>query len=280
MPELPEVETIVRDLRALGLEGKKIKKATVYWPKIIEIPTVDQFCKRIQNQFIRKLYRRGKYLVFELSSDTLLIHLRMTGKFNVLSEKVPHDKHEHVCLTFEDGTILSYHDTRKFGRWSLYSDASEKLNQLGLEPLSEAFTLKAFENMMQSHSAQIKPFLLNQSHVAGMGNIYVDEALWKAKIHPQSLTNHLSKKNIKELHRAIRDVLEVGIKNQGTSLGVGKGNYFSVSGRRGGHQHHLKIFRRDREPCPRCGEIIKKMVVAQRGTHYCPSCQKINCIKE
>lgn len=156
----------------------------------------------------------------------------------------------------------------------LAKEAAEKLGQLGLEPLSSEFTLPAFKKLLQSHSSQIKPFLLNQKHVAGIGNIYVDEALWQAKIYPQRLTDSLTEHEIRQLHQAIQETLKKGIENEGTSLGNGLGNYYSTSGRRGGHQHHLNVFRREGQACPRCKHTIKKIVVAQRGTHICPKCQK------
>lgn len=273
MPELPEVETIVKDLKLAGLIGKKIVQAHIYWPRIIEAPAAQTFISKVEKQTIKNIRRRAKYIVIDLSHGTLLIHLRMTGKFNILSALAPPDKHEHVRLVFDDKTILSYLDPRKFGRWSWYEDPTEKLEQLGFEPLSKEFTLAALKKLIHQHSTQIKPFLLNQKYVAGLGNIYVDEALWRAKIHPQTLANELNENEIKHLHEAIKHVLEIGVKNQGTSLGLGKGNYFSVSGRRGGHQNHLKVFRRDGEACPRCQEIIKKIIVTQRGTHFCPRCQ-------
>ncbi len=274
MPELPEVETIVRELIASHLIGKKIIQASVFWNGIIDTSAAHEFTERIRNQAIIKIERRGKYLVFTLTHDTLLVHLRMTGKFEFVNKDAPVKKHEHVRLTFNDGTILRYEDPRKFGRWSLYKDASEKLNQLGLEPFSLEFNVEALKLLLKSHSSKIKPFLLNQKYIAGLGNIYVDEALWEAKIHPLRLTSSLATQEIKRLYHAIMNVLEIGIKNQGTSLGAGQGNYFSVSGRRGGHQHHLKVFRQDGLACPRCKAIITKTVIAQRGTHFCPKCQR------
>ena len=146
-------------------------------------------------------------------------------------------------------------------------------SHLGLEPLSDEFTLRAFEDLLRSHQVKIKPFLLNQSYVSGLGNIYVDEALWEAKIHPNRRSSELVAKEIESLHRAIIKVLRKGVENTGTSLGAKRANYFSVSGRRGGNQDSLNVFRRDGEPCPRCGTTIIKITVAQRGTHLCPKCQ-------
>lgn len=274
MPELPEVETIVRELIASHIVGKQIVHAHVYWTRIIDTPTAENFVRLVKDQVIKKIERRGKYLVFTLSHEILLVHLRMTGKFEFVAKNSPVKKHEHVRLIFEDGTILRYEDPRKFGRWSLFKDAAEKMNKLGVEPLSPEFTLVVFQNLLQNRASQIKSFLLNQKYIVGLGNIYVDEALWEAKIHPQRLTNSLTDSEIKHLHKAIQKVLNAGIDNLGTSLGTGQGNYFSVSGKRGGHQHHLNVFRQNGKPCPLCGTIIVKTVLAQRGTHFCPQCQK------
>ncbi len=275
MPELPEVETIVRELRASHLIGKQIENAYVYWPRIVDTSSPEKFIEQIKGQRIIKIERRAKYIIFFLSKDTLFVHLRMTGKFEFIKKIAAPSKHEHVRLIFHDGTVLSYIDPRKFGRWSLYKNAEEKMASLGIEPISNEFTIEALKTLLYSHSSQIKPFLLNQKYIAGMGNIYVDEALWQAKIHPQRLTNSLTAQEIKKLHEAIQSVLNIGIKNLGTSLGKGKGNYMSVTGQRGGHQDHLNVFRKNGENCKRCGQPIVKMVIAQRGTHFCPACQSL-----
>lgn len=274
MPELPEVETIVRELLANQLIGKRISSISVHWERIVETPKVAQFIKDLQNETILDVKRRGKYIVFILSRSTLLVHLRMTGRFQFINKNMPINKNEHVRLTFSDGTGLRYEDPRKFGRWSLWTDATEKMNELGIEPLSTDFTVRTFKDILQTHSSQIKPFLLNQKYIAGLGNIYVDEALWEAKIHPQRLTNSLSHSETSLLHKAIINVLNRGIENLGTSLGTGKGNYVSVTGKRGGNQYQLKVFRQQGQKCSRCGHAIIKTVVAQRGTHLCPNCQK------
>lgn len=272
MPELPEVQTIVHDLLESDLIGKKIKGISVYWERTIASSNVQNFKKQIINEKIREISRRGKFILFTLDNNSLLIHLRMTGKFflNSLNKKTPH---ERVRLIFEDGRILHYDDQRKFGKWYLMPSTSEKFDSLGLEPLSSSFTFKAFAKLLKNSSQQIKPFLLNQRHIAGLGNIYVDESLWAAKIHPKQKTNSISLFKKKTLHQAIIDVLKNGIAHMGTTLGNKNANYFSVSGRRGGNQTQLKVFRREKLPCPRCGENIIKIKVAQRGTHICPNCQ-------
>lgn len=275
MPELPEVETIVRELRASHLIGQTIVKALVFWPGIVSNRQPTQFCKEIIGQTITNIERRGKFLVFSLSSDTLLVHLRMTGKFSIVESNQEKLKHEHVRLTLSDKRELLYEDQRKFGKWYLTKNPSDQLDRLGLEPLSDAFTLQAFQKCLEKQSSMIKPFLLNQKHIAGIGNIYADEALWEAKIHPQRQIHTLSKKEIGTLHCAISKILLQGVENTGTTLGSSRANYFSVSGRRGTNQHQLKVFRQEGKPCPRCQATIVKIKVAQRGTHFCPICQKI-----
>lgn len=268
MPELPEVETIVRELNASHLVGKKILKAEVFWDRTIATPSVIEFYQTIKQQQIIKITRQGKYIVFHLSKGYLLVHLRMTGKF--LFTLPTH--HERIRLYLDDDTILYYADQRKFGRFSLVSDLDQVKN-IGIDPFSKLFTFDVFKICLNTYSRQIKPFLLDQKYIAGLGNIYVDEALWEAKIHPQRLSNSLSDTEVQALYIAIPKVLEKGIENLGTSLGAQRANYFSVSGRRGGNQYKLNVFRRDGEACPRCGQTLIKLRVAQRGTHVCPTCQ-------
>lgn len=268
MPELPEVETIVQELNQHRLVGLRIEKSEIFWDRTVAIPTVDQFLERIKNQQILRIVRQGKYIVFYLSEGFLLVHLRMTGKF-LFSEPI---HHERLRLCLNDGRTLYYADQRKFGRFSLV-DNLDRLNQIGVDPFSEAYTLEFFSCLLDGYSRQIKPFLLDQQYISGLGNIYVDEALWEAKIHPQRITNTLSDKEKRDLFSAIPKVLQKGINNLGTSLGSHRANYFSVSGRRGGNQYQLNVFRREGESCSRCGQKITKIKVAQRGTHLCLNCQ-------
>lgn len=279
MPELPEVETIVCELRASHLIGTQILDAIVFWNRTISTPSVDEFCRLIRGQIILEIGRRGKFIQITLSNYTLLVHLRMTGKFSISKDKTSAEKrertlHERVQLHFTNGWHLHYDDQRKFGKWYLLSDPKIMLEKLGLEPLSEEFTLEVFREIISKKSLNIKSLLLDQRYISGLGNIYVDEALWLAKISPIRRTNSLSSAEIKSLHKAIPHVLKQGIKNMGTSLGTAHANYFSVSGRRGFHQSQLKVFRRDGLPCPRCKKTIVKIKLAQRGTHFCPKCQK------
>lgn len=273
MPELPEVETITRELNENHLVGRKIVSAEIYWDRTIAFPSTDDFYTQIKGQTIQKINRRGKFIVITLNRDTLLIHLRMTGKLTISKNAKIISSHERVRLKFDDGRFLHYEDQRKFGKWYLVADPKAKFDELGVEPLSDEFTLKFFQEALQGSSLSIKAFLLNQTHIVGIGNIYADEALWEAKIHPVRKARSLTLPEIKLLFKAIPNVLQLGIANMGTSLGSTKANYFSVSGRRGGNQTQLKVFRREGLLCPRCGNSLIKIVVAQRGTHICPTCQ-------
>lgn len=274
MPELPEVETIAQDLAKAGLSGKKIAAVEVHWPRTVSHPSPADLRKRLVGQVIKSVDRRGKYLKIALSSgDCLLVHLRMTGRMLLLPAPSERQPHECATLIFEDGYELKFIDTRKFGRWFLADDPEKVLGKLGPEPLGPEFTVSYLEQLCRK-SRQLKPLLLDQSCVAGLGNIYVDEALWRAQLHPQRTADTLSKEQIAQLHSAIQQVLQRGLKASGTTLGKGLTNYYRLDGSRGSHQEHLDAFRQTGKPCPRCGTPIKRLVVAQRSTHICPKCQK------
>ena len=276
MPELPEVQTLVDDLKAAGLFGKRITAAGVYWPRTIAQPSARNFCKHIQAKTIRDIWRRGKYIVFDLSADYhLLIHLRMTGRLHLVAPDIRRSKHEHVILSLGKRLHLRFHDTRKFGRMFLVNDLEPILNPLGPEPLAPSFTTKLLTERLRSRKRLIKPLLLDQTFIAGLGNIYVDEALWEARIYPCRIAAGLSKTEMKALHRSIPKVLKRGLKNLGTTLGTGKSNFYSVARHRGRNQDQLKVFRRVGLPCPRCKTSIERIIVGQRSTHICPNCQKI-----
>ncbi|MBA2727176.1 MAG: DNA-formamidopyrimidine glycosylase [Parachlamydiaceae bacterium] len=273
MPELPEVETIVREMRQAGLLGLKIERAIILWERSIANLSSSDFCQQIANQTIHDISRRGKFIVLSLTNHTVLVHLRMTGKFLIDTEGALPSSHERIRLYLSDGRILRYEDQRKFGKWYLTEDPQKILEKIGIEPLSINFTLNAFKGVLKGKKKQIKPFLLDQQFVAGIGNIYVDEALWMAKIHPLRSVESLTAKEVQSLHKAIIFVLKKGVDNIGTSLGTSRANYYSVSGRRGSNQESLNVFRCDGLPCARCHTIIEKIVVGQRGTHFCPKCQ-------
>lgn len=276
MPELPEVQTVVDNLNALGISGRTITKASVHWSKTISGMTPTEFRRQIKGLIIHTFLRRGKYIVVQLSRGwTLLIHLRMTGRLNWAARGTRRGKHEHVVLQLDQADELRFHDTRKFGRLTLTQTAQTILDNIGPEPLERNFTRQRLLNMLQGKKRQVKPMLLDQSFIAGLGNIYVDEALWEAHVHPQRVSSSLSEKEITALHKAIRLVLKRGLKNMGTSLGTGKGNFYSVAGRKGRNADELKVFRRTGEACPRCGAPVERLVVAQRGSHICPACQPL-----
>jgi formamidopyrimidine-DNA glycosylase len=277
MPELPEVQTIVNDLKAAGIEGAVITAAKVYWPRTIAEPSAISFCQRITGKKIEAVGRRGKFIVFELKDgDLLLIHLRMSGRLHLVVRDLPREKHEHVILNFRDGNQLRFHDTRKFGRIYLTADADKILGRLGLEPLTSGFTRKILARRLQRRKRRIKPLLLDQTFIAGLGNIYVDEALWESRIHPCRMAATLSDREIRALHRAIPKVLKRGLKNLGTSLGTGKTNFYSIAKHQGRNRDELKVFRRTGRPCRRCRTKIQRIVVGQRSTHVCPRCQVLS----
>lgn len=276
MPELPEVETVVRDLRRAGLAGRTIRQVDVRWPGTVAPQAPAPFCAALRGQSVRSLERRAKYLVFHLSGGSdLLVHLRMTGQFHWAAPGVKPSPHDRLVLTLDDGRRLCYRDTRKFGRWRIVPDAEKHLAHLGPEPLRRAFSPAVFRERLARFKRQLKPLLLDQRCVAGLGNIYVDEALWTARLHPQRLSHSLTAAEINALHAAIQQVLRQGVRNRGTSLGDGQTNYNGLDGRRGRNQGGLKVFRRTQAPCPVCATPIRRIVVGQRSTHFCPRCQEL-----
>ncbi|MDA8139827.1 MAG: bifunctional DNA-formamidopyrimidine glycosylase/DNA-(apurinic or apyrimidinic site) lyase [Desulfobacteraceae bacterium] len=275
MPELPEVQTIVNDLNAADLVGHTILRAGVYWPRTIANQSPQAFCRQLEGQTINAIGRRAKLILFELTDGWLLaVHLRMTGRFELGAAAQSPQKHMHVQMELDDGRALQYFDTRKFGRFTLVADPRSMLESFGPEPLSAAFTAKVLARQLMGRHRQIKPLLLDQSVIAGLGNIYVDEALWAARIHPERSANHLESDEIKALHKAIRQVLKEGLRHNGTTLGHGQSNFYSLNQSRGRNEHHLKVFRRTGQPCPECGRPIVRIIVGQRSTHVCRHCQR------
>jgi formamidopyrimidine-DNA glycosylase len=270
MPELPEVETIRRYLREGGqrypsILGMPVKQAQIYWPGSLAEPDDEVFRRRIPGQRVTEIDRRGKYLVLHLHPDTLLVHLRMSGDLRVEPVENPPLPHDRVALEFATGWNLAFNDPRKFGRMWLVSDPQKVLAGLGPEPLSEEFTAEWLWAALQQHRRQIKPLLLNQSFIAGLGNIYTDEALHRARLHPQEIANRLTASQAAALWESIRAVLAEGIQRQGASIDwVYRGGDF---------QNYFQVYQRTGQPCPTCGTPIERLVVGQRGTHICPRCQ-------
>lgn len=265
MPELPEVETLVRRLREPAV-GRTIIGVTLQWPRTIGRPAPRDFVRRIRGLTIQSIARRAKYLVFELGQPPqfLLIHLKMSGKLSVVDRAAPILKHDRVIFDLDDGRQLRFNDIRKFGRMHLTPDIEAITGALGPEPLDRAFTLPQFRAMIRARSGAIKPLLLNQHFLAGVGNIYADEALWYAKIHPLRRAGSLNDAEIAALYRAIRRVLKQAIADRGTDAGDGiiVGDY------------RPRVYGREGRPCYRCHQPLHKTVVGQRGTHYCARCQR------
>jgi formamidopyrimidine-DNA glycosylase len=270
MPELPEVETIKNDLRPL-LVGRTIVGATLDWGGAVGRPSPEEFMRQVVGRRIEDVQRRGKLLVFALSGGkSLLVHLRMTGQLLVGNSASPRQVHIRASLQLENGHELRFVDVRKFGRLYLVDDPQEVLGDLGPEPLADDFRVDDFCGLCSKRRGMIKPLLLNQRFLAGLGNIYADEALFHACIDPRRKADTLSREELSGLHCAIRKVLRHGIEDGGTTLT----DYARPDGRGGTHQERLLVFRREAEPCPRCGTTIERIVVGGRGTFICPRCQE------
>lgn len=278
MPEMPEVENVRTGLERL-VKGKTIADVIVDWPRIITTEcSLDEWTAALQGQTIQQINRRGKYLVWILSANSLISHLRMEGKYYYYpADEVPLEKakHTHVRFIFTDESELHYHDVRKFGRMELIEltviDDYFKKRQLGPEPTVEAFVFAEWYDQLQKVNKAIKPALLEQRLVSGLGNIYTDEVLFQAKIHPQSIAKTLNHTEAKRLHSAILDVMTRAVQAGGSSVRT----YLNALGEAGTYQNHLQVYGRAQEPCLRCGTAISKIQLAGRGTHFCKKCQKV-----
>ncbi|WP_040952685.1 DNA-formamidopyrimidine glycosylase [Gorillibacterium massiliense] len=275
MPELPEVETVVRTLNSL-VAGKRIDRVSVLLERIIQQPKeIEVFQDALQGQTIHRLERRGKFIRFLLDDLVLVSHLRMEGRYGVYAADEPVEKHTHVIFHFSDGTELRYKDVRQFGTMHIFRAGDEltapPLHKLGLEPLAPEFSIKALQAAIGGKPTKLKPLLLNQEAVAGLGNIYVDEALFRAGLHPERPAASLSPAEMKKLHGAIVSVLQEAVDAGGSSIK----SYVNGQGEMGMFQQQLHVYGRTGEPCSRCGTAIVKMKLGGRGTHYCPKCQKI-----
>ncbi len=275
MPELPEVETVRRTLAQLVL-GKTIEKVRVLWPKMVKKPAeVEQFIDALKGQTIHEISRRGKFLKFILDDYVLVSHLRMEGRYGLYSNDEPYDKHTHVFFTFTDNTELRYKDVRKFGTMHLFKKGEEEmvmpLSQLGPEPFSEEFTEQVLKEGLLKTNRKVKVALLDQKIVVGLGNIYVDEALFRAGIHPEREANSLKPKEIKKLHQEIISTLQEAVNKGGSTIR----SYVNTQGEIGMFQLELFVYGRKAEPCKHCNTSLEKIVVGGRGTHFCPKCQRL-----
>lgn len=275
MPELPEVETVRKGLEKLVSEAT-IESVDVYWDRIISGPIETTEFKRIlMGEKIMEFDRRGKYIIIHFKQWALVSHLRMEGKYEVEESSAPLKKHTHVVFHLADGRDLRYLDVRKFGRMTLVPIGEEftatGIKLLGPEPTVETFDEAIFYKTLQTKKRAIKPLLLDQKIVAGLGNIYVDEALFLAKIHPLRTANSLQKNEVSLLHEAIIKVLGDAVEAGGTTIRT----YQNALGEAGSFQVKLSVYGKKGLPCIRCGTPIEKIKVAQRGTHFCPNCQRL-----
>jgi formamidopyrimidine-DNA glycosylase len=270
MPELPEVECIARGLRrgtqALPpLPGQRIARVSLRWKRHIAQPSSNTFQQRIRGRTILDVSRRGKFLVFPLDEGTMLIHLRMSGDLEMAPLGSPPGRFDRTVFFFEAPWELRFSDARKFGKIHLLSDPQDVLGALGPEPLDDGFTAKAFVARLAKHRRVLKPLLLDQRFIAGLGNIYVDESLHRAGIHPLRRSDSLQDDEAHAVWRGIRAALRTGLRHNGASIDwVYRGGSF---------QNRFRVYQRTGEPCPKCRTPIERTVVAQRGTYFCPNCQ-------
>jgi formamidopyrimidine-DNA glycosylase len=272
MPELPEVETIRRDLLPLVV-GRTITDAWVSpnAPRLIQFLPPDEFCHQITGRLIANIERRGKYLLFRLDGDVLWgVHLRMTGRLLHDLTACPDNPYLRASFRLDDGAWLCFVDLRKFGTMWLVDDEALVTSRLGPEPLGAEFTPAYLHSILKRRSAPVKAVLLDQSAIAGIGNIYADEALFRAGIIPARAANSISKVRGLRLYHAIREALELALGDRGSSFR----DYLDAGGREGGHHLKVRVFRRTGEPCYVCGTEIRRAKVAGRSTHYCPKCQR------
>ena len=273
MPELPEVETVRRQIAPV-LSGARIEHVEILDARLVRPFSPDVVAGEIEGQRVTTVDRRGKYLIVRFESGrALLVHLRMTGSFRVLQagESADDDLHRRAVLRLDNGSDVTYRDVRRFGTWELFEPgelAGHLAGKLGPEPLGP-FSARTLAKQLTARRTSLKAALLDQRTVAGLGNIYVDEALWHARLHPLQPARGLGSGESERLHRAMRKVLRLGIERQGASLR----DYSTPSGESGGMQREFHAYGRGGEPCDRCGTPIAKTRVAGRGTWYCPRCQ-------
>ena len=273
MPELPEVET-VRTTLAPALTGRRLERVDILDTRLVRPFEPLAVAGELEGERIEAVERRGKYLIFRFESDrSLLIHLRMTGSLRHAPRgSLADDPYRRAVVRLDDGSDVAYRDVRRFGTWLLLEPGELEpylQRRLGAEPFSPAFTARSLAERLEGRKAPIKAAILDQRTLAGMGNIYADEALWRARIHPLRPAGDLDPNDIRRLHRAVRRALEAGIVRQGATLR----DYSIPDGALGRMQHEFKVYGRAGEPCDRCGTPIEKTRVAGRGTWYCPRCQ-------
>src|SRR5436190_15141299 len=272
MPELPEVET-VRARLARVLTGRRFERVEIHDPRLVRPYEPAEVAAELEGERVAAVERRGKYLIVRFESGrVLLIHLRMTGSLRHTSGDLAEDTHRRAVVRLDNGSDVAYRDVRRFGTWLLLEPGELEPyldSRVGEEPLDALFTAARLGERLSGRRAPIKAALLDQRTLAGMGNIYVDEALWRARIHPLRPAESLDRNELRRLHRGIRAALAHGIARQGSTLR----NYALPDGAAGSMQDEFRVYGRGGEPCDRCGTPIAKTRVAGRGTWFCPSCQ-------
>ena len=275
MPELPEVETVRRRLVPV-LEGATIERAEIVDPRLTRPFDPAIVADRLVGETVATVDRRGKYLLWRLASGrTLVVHLRMTGSFrHAPTGDLPADTHRRATVLLDTGAEVAYRDVRRFGTWELLDEGHLRpylATRLGPEPLAPSFSSQRLARIAEGRRSPVKAFLLDQRRVAGIGNIYADEALWRARIHPLRPTGELDRDEVARLHRAVRAALRRGVELQGSTLR----DYVTPDGDGGGMQNEFHVYGRLGEPCDRCGRPIERIVVGGRGTWFCPRCQRL-----
>jgi formamidopyrimidine-DNA glycosylase len=273
VPELPEVETVRRHIAPV-LEGATITHAEILDVRLTRPVEPAVVAEALVGERIATVERRGKYLLWRMASGrTLVVHLRMTGSLrHAPAGALPEDAYRRARLVLDTGAEVGYRDVRRFGTWELLDDGHLRAylaSRLGPEPLAPSFTAARLARLLAGRRAPVKAFLLDQRRIAGVGNIYADEALWRARIHPRRAAGELEPDDVARLHRAIRASLRRGVELQGSTLR----DYATPDGSSGGMQREFTVYGREAEPCDRCGTQIERIVVAGRGTWFCPHCQ-------
>lgn len=271
MPELPEVETVARLIRP-KLEGRRIVGTRVGWAKTLGGVAPARFSRGVTGATVTRVWRRAKYIVFDLDPRGCLVgHLRMTGRMRVAPRGEDPGRHARLSLELDDGSFFHFIDVRKFGRLVLATAAGDVLPKLGPEPLGPEFTAEWLRDALRRRKRMLKPLLLDQSFLAGLGNIYVDEALHAARLHPLRSAHRVGPRQSDRLRECIRGVLRAAIEREGSSFDR---FYRTPSGRPGSYQRRFRVYGRQGKACLACGRTIRKITVGQRGTHLCPRCQR------
>jgi formamidopyrimidine-DNA glycosylase len=274
MPELPEVETVARSLRPL-LVGRRLRVCVVHWKRTLGGLTSKSFAREVEGARVRAVGRRAKWIVIELEragrpAGVVCVHLRMTGRLQIDLAGEPEGPWERLRIALDDGRVLRFVDPRKFGRVRFARDPETVLGQLGPEPLGDGFTPDWLAHALRARRRLLKPLLLDQTFLAGLGNIYVDEALHRAGVHPLTRSERIRPQRVEALWRAIREVLAAAIEREGSSFDR---FYRTPEGRPGSYQDLFQVYGREGEPCLSCGTLVRRLVVGQRSTHLCPKCQ-------